>query len=1336
LIGEELTLGIQSTDAVSAANDVRALEDQINSLTTSVEESTSAAARGFGATEEQVKQLNKELGNLKKNASLNALRSQSSNYVQALRVARNAQQALARAMADTPAEKLNKEIEALRQNTALIELRAQSEEYAEAVRAAKKAQDALNDSVSEAEEEVDDLTRALREMRDEKAFIRLRLQSKEYRKEVRELAKEQRRLELASMPALERMSQSLEFAENLSAGLDLATSSAEAFWEAFTIGAERADLERTARNIEGISSASERAQGLAPTTGRGAALRAGLQAVELGINDADAKLLTELAQVAARRQVALEGGDISEVTTELIKQFQEGFASGQITQPLEALGESAVTIERAQIEAARASGIMAESLTAAQQQQILLQRGLDASTSASLRFSVASQESAASVSNFAADLQGSFGAALANLTGAGSGGVGDVEGIEARLAEVRERIETAEQSIAETAGEALLNSANSIVGLVDNVKLGRDILADVNKLREQEAKLLESLASAQAERVRAEVAAFTQQFIPQIEREFERIEIAGGGEGAERLSALGDVLFQIAEARAEVAGQGAEAEAEAAAAQIEVLQRELKINEATARRLALETEIGTVLRLGERVRSTALAAEQKGIDARIKILEAEIKSGRVAEQTTQTLANGEKIRTSTFRTLSRQEVAQRKAAIAELQIQRSLSEQLKERSELGEILDDENIRQQVALAAAKARNEESLRFGDSLTEAEKKSIMLENKLIDVKTQILGATDSQLAFRQELGKVAVAKLFNRGAQASTLFGKTLENNVRLMSTLQRVSGRVLGTFDAISGGAVLTDNFLRGLLGDVEKATEPKKSSGPARERVDLTSEIIAAQIDAATSPEQYEQIIRDNFSGLSDLIFTQASVALFESNEQIRAGASVFGMGFADAITDAIDPDDVEIFSDTFLDKVATEELAKLEEWSKEQAKRIGKDAAGLAQLAELEQLKFDKIFKELRQRQLDSILEDATELGQAAGTLFNKAVESFGESAEAAQTKVDRFAAIKLEVELERRPTQVFDASFLGAIDGEEGDDGLLRRTLTRREVEIQKAQEALMRQRDKDLAELGDNLEKRTIIQQHYNDRIRALFEERREIEREEQAKILAQRREALEASAMAVSEIQGQVRSQLDSMRDSFSSQDELAFSIVDAAQRSMVAVQSVGAQVLANQEAVVRGQMTSDQALVSNVSSVASAAGNVATAVIKNEAAIAGIKGAVQLAEAAASFATGNAVKGTAHLFAAGQFFAAAAISGRGGGRGGGGGGGAARSSTSAAAQATAVSQTTTIPRRDTGPDEVVNIFVDPLTGRAVVDTINADSARNRRNRIDSRWVSNTVRRTDI
>jgi len=157
-----------------------------------------------------------------------------------------------------------------------------------------------------------------------------------------------------------------------------------------------------------------------------------------------------------------------------------------------------------------------------------------------------------------------------------------------------------------------------------------------------------------------------------------------------------------------------------------------------------------------------------------------------------------------------------------------------------------------------------------------------------------------------------------------------------------------------------------------------------------------------------------------------------------------------------------------------------------------------------------------------------------------------------------------------------------------------------------------------------------------------------------------------------------------------------------------------------------KALAEGSLTSGQAEVQKANAIVGAAGRAAAGVIKNERARAAVQGAVEVALAASSFAIGDIAGGIAHSAAAALFFTA---SGRGSG-----GTAAARNITPRRSAAGSDRGSSAGDRRQATTQ--VNIYMNPITGRAIVDSVNRDSARQAGLAFNGRVMQGAARRPEL
>ena len=150
------------------------------------------------------------------------------------------------------------------------------------------------------------------------------------------------------------------------------------------------------------------------------------------------------------------------------------------------------------------------------------------------------------------------------------------------------------------------------------------------------------------------------------------------------------------------------------------------------------------------------------------------------------------------------------------------------------------------------------------------------------------------------------------------------------------------------------------------------------------------------------------------------------------------------------------------------------------------------------------------------------------------------------------------------------------------------------------------------------------------------------------------------------------------------------------------------------------------MSGIQAGLTTMQIFASSAGQLADKVIKSEKAKAFIKGGVQVAEAAAAFATpGGIAQGIAHSAAAALFFSAAGASGK-----------KAEAKAIEPKRAAALTDRESQAGRNDRTQQIFNIFVNPITGQNVVGLVNGANQRGQGPQFNSRAIANPNRVTGL
>lgn len=232
----------------------------------SAAERAEAATKGFTdrqvAAAQAAAQLRREISDLNKNAALNQLRAQSDEFAAASKRAAESQRALSNALTGTvraavqleqvevpltgialASQRIQEQLLEIGDEQTFAELALQSDEYLQRVMANERAQEAFSRALQGTP--VQQINRDLDEMRRNRALDEQRLQSAEFREELRRTRRVQEELERASLSTFERLSQTPRVLDNIDGSLGLverAVGAVVAAFKALERGAQLDDL--------------------------------------------------------------------------------------------------------------------------------------------------------------------------------------------------------------------------------------------------------------------------------------------------------------------------------------------------------------------------------------------------------------------------------------------------------------------------------------------------------------------------------------------------------------------------------------------------------------------------------------------------------------------------------------------------------------------------------------------------------------------------------------------------------------------------------------------------------------------------------------------------------------------------------------------------------------------------------------------------------------------------------------------------------------------------------------------------------------------------------------
>ena len=314
--------------------------------------------------------------------------------------------------------------------------------------------------------------------------------------------------------------------------------------------------------------------------------------------------------------------------------------------------------------------------------------------------------------------------------------------------------------------------------------------------------------------------------------------------------------------------------------------------------------------------------------------------------------------------------------------------------------------------------------------------------------------------------------------------------------------------------------------------------------------------------------------------------------------------------------------------------------------------------------------------------------------------------------------------VEMVKAAEQTLTRHRLGTEEVGVGDsaEGITRRR-TAREVEVQMEVEALRQEWEAKAATLQVGSEAYLTVLAEHQRKVAELTKEGDAEKAKADAEAATEARLAMFAG---FGEVFGQVQGQLDGMLESGDGVQEAVAATLGGFIALGSEIEGTKAELAAIQEKVNKGQLGETQAGVAGAGLMAAAIGRASRSIVKDKQAQAYVEALIQVGLAAAAYATGNFGGGVAHTAAAASLFVAA-------GRGG-GGGAAARSLTPRRSAAGADRASQAGERQSV--QQQINIFMNPLTGQAMVGAINSAGQRRAGVQLNSRVIPTGPRRPDL
>ena len=1116
------------------------------------------------------------------------------------------------------------------------------------------ALDGVDEQQRRVNEEIDDLNA-------EAEFNRAKLATQGYAQALRQANKAQEKLDRAGRSRLESMRETLEGMDNIAAAVGIATTVVAGFWAAWAHGVASADLEKTAENFKKIA-ASRASAGTAAVIGGAAATRGALRGATMGFDARTLSSLDGFAEAAARRTVALEGGDFREIMAGFSKQFQDELASGQLGEAFSSLGVSADAVDLAIRNQARAMGLSAEAMSSAAKEAIFLEQGALAAGSAFRVFEGQGQKQQASVKSFLESAAKDVSLAFANV---GSDTRGSAEKLAAAQVEFDERLAerlafvSIESKSATGGTQSELNVLRMIAiqrgasdapsksfvtdegsGLGDvferadlNNAINRLLVEGDEKLTALDKQITGTIASIAAAESAALITSLEAAVIKQ-----EELREQLGGDGAETLQNLAGILTEINSAQDDADGDRLDA-------LTELLSTFDGFSQATAEQLVNTATSGDLAK-------TALAFNAKAL--------------KVAKDTRIHKASAARQQLAINKSLTRTERIEQSRNAAAQEFEALIAGQSENYDDFQSKLGEESVIRRKTLAEQKAQVDVELEFAATLTKSQREALELRQKVLGVTDEISRSTETTEGFNDALGRVVLAQTFGGGVDAMERLNIKIGAAKIGFGGLLSIAERLTGAINEASGGRLLSS-----ALATREKV-EKKKKSGKSGDggRGDL--------------------LLRGELAGLGDV-----SKELIRIQRQTKKDLKT-ARG-----------DETLIAAAMGISEAANADLRK-RIW--DSAKKAGIEATAAAKV------------ERLKAQALDA--QNAIRAGggsfaeQRAALERDAAQRAFEERMELAKGN----QAMELSARLDFNDA-IFDLDLEAARAREE-----IKAKEREADKEESKAFWSGIKKTKADM--LRDTLQPIAGVNAFGDDFASGLQ---------------AEAQAAADAKADAQDAAFAARGSDEKAQRFKASFQyDEETQAAIDAFKGVELALNEMGGAsdtVIDNLAKMADGEMSAAEAATGSTTAILGAVGRTTKGVVKDKKAQAFVMGGFELAQALSSTAEAiiNPVfwpKAAAHYASSAQFFALggggskATLSKSGGGAG----------SNTKDRQSKRTSQSTGgsgLPlRRQAQTGTILNIFVDPLSGQAIVRSANGAVSKDNTIKFDSRLNKNSVTRTEL
>lgn len=420
------------------------------------------------------------------------------------------------------------------------------------------------------------------------------------------------------------------------------------------------------------------------------------------------------------------------------------------------------------------------------------------------------------------------------------------------------------------------------------------------------------------------------------------------------------------------------------------------------------------------------------------------------------------------------------------------------------------------------------------------------------------------------------------------------------------------------------------------------------------------------------------------------------------------------------------------IDQVMREQLARLEWQYADEMKQAGDNAK---KRVAVEGALYDRIAE--LQKQMESrnatffanLSAGITEYAQAT----QDGLGMVGEAWRTWETMMARQSEIAESFREDARRAPIWD-SFATV-----GTDVTGRRKESEGEKQKTREWDAMLKQREVELASQKWTANQKLMIEQYYQSELykieqqynQARFDENQRIREEQKASAMAALQETQDLMAKFSDEARSMSEGSQATFQGGLSQLGKDAATGLDYAMASGIGLIGVMENIDKISMDMKNAEKNGVSVVAKGVAGAVSAAAQAADGIVKNERWKAGIKGAVHSAESLGAYAEGNVLGGTMHALAAAKFFVIAGTAND----------APAKAAKSEATKRTALSANTVALGRERGISAITQVFIQlqPITGEATVTMLN-ESARSGRmsgRAIDSRLTRPTATsRTEI